>query len=196
MPRNLLASWIVFSRRWTLLPRREIYTCAMLHYSQAKVTKEATGNQTMLGFEPLTRCCYSNSESKKDVVPSFPHVPKLGTSICFPYPARQVSNSWRTQDGFFLLKRKRKVTWCFSSHKQWIPVKTCFLSTCYPEWLNQHMTSVFDECKDWVIIVLDFRTNNNIKYVKINFTLPVMIDAKSAKFCEPCWKSGHNISST
>lgn len=47
------------------------------------------------------------------------------------------------------------------------------------------MTSVSDKSKDWVQIVLDFRTNNNIKYVTINFTLPVIIDAKSAKICEP-----------
>lgn len=150
--------------------------------------KRATGNQTMLGFEPLTWCCYSNSKSKMDVIPSFPCVPKSGACICFPYPARQVSNSWRTLDGFFLLKRKGKVTWCFfycTSSK--FLSKHTFLSTYYPEWLSQHMTSVSDKSKDWVQIVLDFRTNNNIKYVKINFTLPVIIDAKSAKFVSQSW---------
>lgn len=65
--------------------------------------------------------------------------------------------------------------------------KHTFLSTYYPEWLSQHMTSVSDKSKDWVQIVLDFRTNNNIKYVKINFTLPVIIDAKSAKFVSQSW---------
>ncbi len=87
---------------------RNFHMCPCSTFLNKQWFQKATGNQTMLGFEPLTRCCYSNSESKKDVVPSLPHVPKLGTSICFPYPARQVSNSWRTQDGFFLHERKVK----------------------------------------------------------------------------------------
>ena len=55
-----------------------------------------------------------------------------------------------------------------------------FLGKIYPERLNQHVTSAFDKSKNWTIIVLDFRTNNNIKkykYVMINFTLQVSIDS-------------------
>ena len=52
-------------------------------------------------------------EKPKRLSAGIPHVPKIGTSMCFSYPSRQVSNSWHTQDRFFLHKRKGEVTSCF-----------------------------------------------------------------------------------
>ena len=61
----------------------------MLHYSQAKVTKKATGNQTMLGSEPPTSCRYSNTGIKKESAPKkFLKFPKIGTFVCSPYPTK------------------------------------------------------------------------------------------------------------
>jgi hypothetical protein len=76
----------------------------------------------------LSRCHYSNKGSNKDTI--LVHIPcsNKGTFLCFPYLARQVSSSWHMLDGFFLLERKGKVTWCFYlSKKQWVPIKHAFL---------------------------------------------------------------------
>ncbi len=105
MPRNILASRILFSWRSILLPCQEIFTCANVALLITRY-QQATGKQCMLGFEPLTRCCYSNNGGKMTFFLCIPHVPKIGTTICFPYLARQVSNSWHMQDGFFLHERK------------------------------------------------------------------------------------------
>ena len=40
---------------------------SMWHYQQQGISK-ATGNETMLGFEPLTWCHHSNNGDKKDIV--------------------------------------------------------------------------------------------------------------------------------
>ena len=48
-------------------------------------------------------------EARRTLFPSIPHVPRMEQLTCLPYPAMQVSNSWHTQDGFFLHKRKGAV---------------------------------------------------------------------------------------
>ena len=102
-------------------------------------------------------------EAKGTLSSSVSHVPKIGTTMCFPYPATQVSNSWHTQDGFFLHERKGAVKWWVHHYWKVILLHTLFWGTIHPERLNQHMTSAFDKSKTWTRIVLDFRTNNNIK---------------------------------
>ena len=84
-------------------------------YQQAMVQRKATGNQTMLGPEPPTRCRHSNHGGKRTLSLSISHVPKKGTTTCFPYPAMQVSNSWHTQDGFFLHEKEGYSQVMFSS---------------------------------------------------------------------------------
>ena len=54
-------------------------------------------------------------EAKRTLSLSISHVPKIGTTTCFPYPAMQVSNSWHTQDGFFLHEKEGYSQVMFSS---------------------------------------------------------------------------------
>ena len=144
--------------------------------------KKATGNQTMLGPKPPTRCCHSNHGGMKRTLSlSISHVPKIGTTTCFPYPAMQVSKSWHTQDGFFLHERKGTVRWYFHHCWKAMLLNTLFWGTIYPERLNQHVTSAFVKSKNRTRIVLDFRTNNNIKkYICYDqFFLQMSIDSKN-----------------
>ncbi len=90
--------------------KRKLHMCPCSTFINKQWYQKATGNQTMLGSKPPTRCCHSNNGSKKDMV--LKHLPcskNIGTTMCFPYPARQVSNSWHMQDGSFLNERKGKV---------------------------------------------------------------------------------------
>ncbi len=67
---------------------------------------QATENQTLLVSEPPTECRHSNTRVK-DTVLENPICSRIGTIICVPYPARQVSNSWHTLDG--VLPKKGRV---------------------------------------------------------------------------------------
>ncbi len=78
----------------------------------------------LLGSEPLTMCCYSNTGIQKGtLLLHIPHIPKIGTLVCSPYPTRQMSKSWHTLDGVFP-KNKGKAKAHFSCKIQWVPVKT------------------------------------------------------------------------
>ncbi len=102
-------------------------------------------------------------EPKRTLSLSIPHIPKRGTTICFPYAARQVSNSWHTQDGFFLHEWKGKVKWSF--HPCWKKCCWIYFSVVQftQKWLSQHMTLLFEKNKGWTRIDLDFQKKNNKK---------------------------------
>ena len=52
---------------------------------------QATENQALLVSEHPAECRYSNTREEKTQFLKTPLVPKIGTLICIPYPARQVS---------------------------------------------------------------------------------------------------------
>jgi hypothetical protein len=68
MPRHPLASKI-FSHEDQLFSHAEkIILVPMQHFYQQAMVSKATGNQTMLGSEPPTRCHHSNHGGKRDIV--------------------------------------------------------------------------------------------------------------------------------
>ncbi len=122
MPRNVLASRIFFLWRWILLPCWEIFTCAhaallTTRYQQSDWKSNHVRCQASNFWHDIATCKF---EAKRTLSSCIPHVPKIGTTICFPYPAKKVLTSWHRQDGFFLHKWKckvhkwkGKVNWCF-----------------------------------------------------------------------------------
>ena len=70
-------------------------------------------------------------KAKRTLSFSIPHVLKIGIAIFFPYPARQMANSWHTQDGFFPHERKGKFALCFIIAER-NAVNILFWSTNYP----------------------------------------------------------------
>ena len=69
MPRHPLASKIFSHEDQHFSHAEKIKHGPMWHfYQQAMVQRKATGNQTMLGPEPPTRCHHSNHGGKKDIV--------------------------------------------------------------------------------------------------------------------------------
>ena len=146
------------------MPRKlHMFTCSSKKRQWYQI---ATENQTMLGFEqPLTRCCTVTMEPIRTLSSGTP-LPQIGIPIGFPNPARQVPSSWHTQDGFFLHKRKGKVTSCFPhcnsneflSKHTWLRYNLPRQSDSASTWSQS-----LDKCKEWIKIVLDFRTKNNIK---------------------------------
>ena len=122
MPRHPLASKIfshedqIFSHNEKIRhgPMWHFYLQAWYKKSDWKSDHAGNSRVTMLGSEPPTRCRNSNHGGKKDIV--LKHLPpKIGTTTCFPYPAMQVSNSWHTQDGFFLHEKEGYSQVMFSS---------------------------------------------------------------------------------
>ena len=114
MPRNPLASTIFTNEDSPTMRKLRMCPCSTFIIKQWY--QKATGYQTMLGYEPPTRCHHSNNGGKKDMV--LMHLPcsKNQEHPCIfltRLGRRQVSNSWHTEDRFFLHKRKEKVTTCF-----------------------------------------------------------------------------------
>ena len=69
MPRHTLASKIFSHEDQIFSHAKKNKHRPMWHfYQQAMVQTKATGNQTMLGSEPPTRCRNSNHGGKKDIV--------------------------------------------------------------------------------------------------------------------------------
>ena len=152
-----------FSREWFFLPQWE--NCAYTH-AVLLITKyqQSDWKSNTVVFRNLTWCLHSNNGGKKDIVQKASPMFQINKEhpCVFLTRARQVSNSWYTQNGFFQHERKGKVKWC--CHHCWkaILLKTLFWSKFTRATKPAHELS-FGKSKDWIKIVLDFQTNNNIK---------------------------------
>ena len=132
--------------------QRKLRMCQCSTFINRQWYQKATGNQLCWVPNPKQGVATVTMETKRTWFSSITHVPKTQEPSCVfltPYLARQVSNSWHMQYGLFLHERKGKVNWC---------VHHCWKQCCWihfsavqfcQKWLRQHMTSVFDLCKDW-----------------------------------------------
>ena len=116
MPRHPLASKIFSHEDQIFSHIKKIRHGPMWHfYQQAMVQKKRLEIRPCWVPNPQQGAPTVTMEAKRSLSLSISHVPKIGTTTCFPYPAMQVSNSWHTQDGFFLHEKEGYSQVMFSS---------------------------------------------------------------------------------